>query len=106
MPTKIITDKVFTERYVSKSLNNLSPSVFNTWFSLFSDHHNDETSRSTQGNLMKPFYATNRYEKYSITVIAVESWNKIHEQLNNVMLEDLLPNKVKTVASNLYLKPC
>ena len=33
--------------FVSKSLNNLSPSIFNTWFSFFSDQHNYETSSST-----------------------------------------------------------
>ena len=59
--------------FVSKSLNNLSPSIFNTWFSFSSDQHNYETSSSTQGNLMKLFYKTNRYGKYSITVSAVES---------------------------------
>ena len=42
--------------FVSKSLNNLSPLVFNTWFSFSSDQHNYETSCSTQGNLIKCFY--------------------------------------------------
>ena len=48
-------DKICLENilFVSKSLNNLSPSIFNTWFSLSSDQHNYETSSSTQGNLMK-----------------------------------------------------
>ena len=90
--------------FVSKSLNNLSPSIFNTWFSLSSDQHNYETSSSTQGNLMKLFYKTDRYGKYSITVSAVESWNKIQKQLKNMQLEDLCPNEIKTVVSNFYLK--
>ena len=34
--------------FVSKSLNNLSPSVFNTWFNLSSDQHKYEISGSTQ----------------------------------------------------------
>ena len=46
---KICLDNIL---FVSKSLNNLSPSVFNTWFSLSSDQHNYETSSSTQGNLI------------------------------------------------------
>ena len=58
--------------FVSKSLNNLSPSIFNTWFSFSSDQHNHETSSSTPGNLMKNFYETNRYGKYSITISAVK----------------------------------
>ena len=39
-------DKVCLENilFVSKSLDNLSPSVFNTWFSFSSDQHNYETS--------------------------------------------------------------
>ena len=74
-------DKICLENvlFVSKSLNNLTPSVFRTWFSFSSDQHNYETSSSTQGNLTKLFYKTNRYGKYSITVSAVEPWNKIQK---------------------------
>ena len=72
-------DKICLENilFISKSLSNLSPSVFNTWFSFSSDEHNYETSSSTQGSLTKRFYKTNKYRKYSITVSAAESWNKI-----------------------------
>ena len=99
-------DKICLENilFVSKSLNNLSPSVFNTWFSFSSDQHNYETSSSTQGNLMKLFYKTNRYGKYSITVSAVESWNKIQKQLKDVLLKQLSPNKIKTIVSDFYLR--
>ena len=50
-------DKICLENilFVSKSLNNLSPSIFNTWFSFSSDQHNYETSSSAQGNLIKLF---------------------------------------------------
>ena len=50
-------DKIRLENvlFISKSLNNSSPSVFNTWFSFSSDQHNYETSSSTQRNLMKLF---------------------------------------------------
>ena len=89
---------------VSKSLNNLSPSIFNTWFSLSSDQHSYEPSRSTQGNLVKLFYRADRYGKYSITVNAVESWNKIQKQLRSILLKDLSPNKIKTVVTNFYFK--
>ena len=68
-------DKICLENilFVSKSLNNLSPSVFNIWFVFSSDQHSYETSSSTQGILIKLFYKTNRYGKYSITISAVES---------------------------------
>ena len=47
--------KIFLENilFVSKSLSNLSPSVFNTWFSFSSDNHNYESSSSTKGNFIK-----------------------------------------------------
>ena len=89
--------------FVSRSLNNLSPSNFNTWFSFSSEQHNYQTSSSTQENLMKRFYKTNRYGKYSIPVSAVESWNKIQKQLKSILLKDLSPNKIKTL-TNFYFK--
>ena len=70
------------------------------WFSFSSDQHNYETSRSTQGNLMKLFYKTNRYGKCSITVSDVESWNKIHKQLKNMLLKNLSSYKIKTVVTS------
>ena len=61
-------DKIYIESvlFISKSLNNLSPSVLNAWFSFSSDQHNYKTSSSMQHNLMKRFYKTNRYGKYSV----------------------------------------
>ena len=73
--------------FINKTLNNLSPSVFNTWFSFPSDQHNYETSSSTQRK-------TKRYGKYSITVGAVESWNKIQKQ-KICYLEIYPPMKLK-----------
>ena len=89
--------------FVSKSLNNLSRSIFNTWFSFSSDQHHHETSSSTQENIMKLFEKANRHGKYSVTVSAVESWNKMQKQLN-MLLKDLFPNKIKTVVTNFYFK--
>ena len=90
--------------FVSKSLNNLTPSVFSIWFSFSSDQHNYETSSSTQGNLTKLFHKTSRYEKYSATVSAVESWNKIQKHLKDMLLKDLSPRKIKTIVTNFVLK--
>ena len=53
---------------------------------------------------MKRFYKTNRYWMYSITVSAVESWNKIQKQLKHMLLKNLSPYKIKTVVTNFYLK--
>ena len=84
--------------FVSTSLNNLSPSIFNTLFSFSSDQHNYETSSSTQSNLMKLSYKTNRYGKYSITISAVESWNKIQKQLKICYSKIYPPIKLKQLS--------
>ena len=59
---QILQDKTCLENIllVSKSLNNLTLSIFSTWFSFSSDQQNYETSSSTQVNLAKLFYKTNR----------------------------------------------
>ena len=82
--------------FVSKSLNNLTPSVFSTWFSF--------SSNSTQGNLTKLFYKTNRHGKYSITVSATDSWNKFQKHLKDMLPKDLPSRKTKTIVSIFYLK--
>ena len=66
--------------FVSKSVNNLTPSAFNTWFNFSSDQHNYETSNSRQCNLIKCTYRTNRYGEYSIIQSAVDFWNKIKKK--------------------------
>ena len=99
-------DKICRENvlFISKTLNNLSLSVFNSWFRFSSDQQNYETSSSAQGNLIKLFYKPKRYGKHSITVSAVESWNKIKKQLKDLLLRDLSPNKIKMIVSDIYLK--
>ena len=101
-----LQDKICLESilFVNKSLNNLSLSVLNTWFSFFSDQHNYKTSSSTEDNLIKLFYKTKRYGRYSITLTAVESWNKIQKQLKDMLLKDLSPNTIKTIVSDFYLQ--
>ena len=53
---------------------------------------------------MKLFYKMKTYGKYSITVSAAYSRNKIQNQLKYFRLRDLSPNKIKTIVSDLYLK--
>ena len=101
-------DKICLENIlsISKSLNNLSTSAFNTWFSFSSDQHKYETSSSTQGDLIKLFHKTNRSGKYSITISAVVSWNKIQKHLKDMLLKDLSRSKIKTIVTDFYLKSC
>ena len=62
-----------TNLFVSKSINNLLPSIFNNWFLFSSGQHNYETSRSFLGNLHKPSYKTKTYGKNSIVISAINA---------------------------------
>ena len=94
-------DKIWLESilFVSKSLNNLSPSIFNTtWFVFSSDQHSYETSSSTQCNLIKPFYKTNRYGEYSMTEVLLSSGRKSKNKLKILYLKFYPPIKLKQLS--------
>ena len=97
------SDKVTLENtlFISKSINNLLPSIFNDWFLFSSDQHNYENSCSSLGNLHKPFYKTKLYGKNSIIVSATNAWNN-PQKLLKISLRHLFPNKIKKILSDAF----
>ena len=87
--------------FVSKSINNLLPSLFNNWFLFSSDQHNYETSWSSLDNLHKSSYKTNTYGKNSIVVSAINAWNN-SQKLLKISLRHLSPNKIKKILSDAF----
>ena len=94
-----LKDKVHLENVllISKFVNSLLPPVFNNWFIFCSDVHNYETTSSATCKLFKPSFRTNLYGKNSITVNAIDAWNKAQTSLADTILKDLTPNKIKTI---------
>ena len=92
-------DKVHLENVllISKFINSLLPPVFNNWFTFCSNVHNYETTSSATCKLFKPSFRTNMYGKNSITVNAIDAWNKAQTSLADTILKDLTPNKIKTI---------
>ena len=92
-------DKVQLENVLlaSKYFSNTLPSVFNNWFTLCSDIHNYNTSASSTGKLFKPSFQTNLYGKNSITISAVNAWNKIQTAFGDVILKNLTTSQIKTL---------
>ena len=92
-------DKVHLENVllISKFINSLLPSVFRNWFTYCSNIHNYETTSSATCKLFKPSFRTNLYGKNSITVNAIDAWNKAQTSLGDTILKDLTPNKIKTI---------
>ena len=62
--------------FISKSIDNLLPSIFKNWFIFCSEIHNYETVSWWTDKLFKPSYRTDSYGKSSIIVSAINCWNK------------------------------
>ena len=88
------SDKVHLENVllISKFINSLLPPVFNNWFTFCSNVHNYETTSPATCKLFKPSFRTNVYGKNSVTVNAIDAWNKAQTSLG-----DLIPNKIKII---------
>ena len=82
---------------VSNYFINILPSVFDNWFTLCSDIHNYNTAASLRGKLFKPSFRTILYEKNSITLSAVNAWNKIQTAFRDVILKYLTTTQLKTL---------
>ena len=82
---------------ISKFINSLLPPVFNNWFTFCSNAHNYATTSSATCKLFKLSFRTNLYGKNSITVNAIDAWNKAQTSLADTILRDLTPNKIKTI---------
>ena len=90
-------DKVHLENVLllSKYINSLLQPVFNNWFTFYSNVHNYETTSSATCKLFKPSFHTNLYGENSISVNAIDAWNKAQTSLADTILKDLTPNKIK-----------
>ena len=82
-------DKINLENilFISKSINNLLPSLFNNWFVFSSDTHrgkSSDTSWSSNDKLQKYSYRTNTYGKNSIIISVIESWNNSQNNLKSL----------------------
>ena len=69
-PISKLDDKILTEniRFINKSLNNLLPLIFKSWFTFCSNVHNYQTVSSTSGKIFKLSYRTDSYGKHSVTI--------------------------------------
>ena len=88
--------------FINKSFNNLLPPIFKSWFTFCSDLHNYHTVSSTADKIFKPSYRTDSYGKNSITLGAINSWNKTQHQFSDLSLKTFSPTKIKS----LLFKKC
>ena len=99
-----LEEKILIENilFINKSFNNLLPPIFKSWFISCSDVHNYQTVSSTVNKISKPSYRTDSYGKNSITIGAIDSWNKTQHQFSDLSLKTYSSTKIK----NLLFKKC
>ena len=93
-----LEDKILIKNilFINKSFNNLPP-IFKIWFTFCSEVHNYHTISSTADKIFKPSYRTDSYGKNSITIGAINSWNKTQHQFSNLSLKTYSPTKIKSL---------
>ena len=77
--------------------HQILPTIFDKWFKLFSDIHNYNLPASSTGKLFKPSFWSNSYRKKSLTISAVNAWNKIQTAFGNVILKNLTTTQIKSL---------
>ena len=88
--------------FINKSFNNLLPPIFKSWFTFCSDIHNYHTVLSAADKIFKPSYRNDSYGKNSITLGAINSWNKTQDQFSDLSLKTFSPTNIKS----LHFKKC
>ena len=71
--------------FISKSLKELLPSIFNNWFKFSFESHSHNTSWSNLGYLKIPSYLTKTYGRYSMFVNSIYFWNHLQSCHQNVL---------------------
>ena len=83
--------------FVSESINNLLPPIFNNCFIFCSETHGYNTVLSSTDKLIKPSYRAHSYGKNSVVISAINCWNKTQSILDCQSLKSLYPSKIKNI---------
>ena len=102
-----LRDKICIQNYlfISKSLHNQLPKIFNDWFVFSSDTHRYEIF-SEKGMLELKSFNTESYGKEEEAVIcsAISTWNSLQKNLKHFLLRNLSTFQLKKFLNQYYLK--
>ena len=88
---KIMIDNIL---FISKALNNMLPPVFKNWFQFCHNIHHYSTTYSMKGHFHKKCFRVNNSGKFFVMVNAIDSWNKMQDQMGDITLKDLRTSKI------------
>ena len=100
------SDKTMIENilFIFKVLNNMLPLIFKNWFQFCYNIHHYSTTSSVKGYLHKKSFRRNNFGKFFVTVSAIDSWNKMQDQMDEIALKDLRSSKIKWLPTDKFIK--
>ena len=90
-------DKVSMENciFISNSIHNVLPSVFQNWFTSSLVQHEYNTRWGEHGFFNIPRHCTKAYGRFSITISALYKWNFLQSQHRDILFKKLKPNALR-----------
>ena len=79
------------------------PPTFKNWFQFCCNSHHYSATFSIKG-LHKKSFRTNNFGKFSVTVSAMDSWNKMQDQMGDIALKDVRPSKMNWLLTKKFVK--
>ena len=91
--------------FISKSIKFDLPSIFNHWFSFFSDSHRYETSCCLKKFLKFNIKSTKKYGRKALIDSVISSWNDIQKYFSSSkMLLHVSTFKFKSLLAKYFLE--
>ena len=98
---KIMIDSIL---FISKALNNMLPLVFKNWFQFCYNIHHYSTTYSMKGHFHKKCFRVNNSGKFFVIVNAIDSWNKMQDQMGEITLKYLRTSKIIWLFTEKFIK--
>ena len=78
-----VSDKTMINNtiFINKALNNKLPPIFKNRFQSCYNIHHYSTTSSVKDHLHKKSFRVNNVGKFSVTISAIDSWNKMQDQM-------------------------
>ena len=90
--------------FISKALNNILPPIFKNWFQLCYNIHHYSTTSYVKVHLQKKSFKTNNFGKFSVTVSAIDSWNKMQDQIGESTKSSQTKQNFKCLLTDKFIK--
>ena len=90
-----LTRLIYNVLFISKALNSMLSSIFKNWFQFSYKIHHYSTTSSMKDHLHKKSFRMDNSKKICVNVSAIDSWNKMQDQMGEIALKDLRPNEIK-----------